>query len=209
LTSGNATSGVSKTTATITDTQMVDGQNNRTLRIRDGAGNVTDTAFIVNASFIIVYDHLEPTTLYVSQTGTDTYTVTATSDEAIVYVPILSDASLSQQEALGEAIIFQVTSGTDTAIYSDTSQILGVNTYIIGDLTFHAQEVANFQTIRINEGGLIDFQMAEIYGAVDVPVHFMLRPVPRYLSPSSLTLRVWRPSMSRMLSYLSTPTSTQ
>jgi hypothetical protein len=171
LTSGTATSGASKTTETIADDTLVDGSNTRYLRVVDGAGNVLESSFVVEASLIRTYDEAGVAhIIYVYQESVTGLVIDIPPDEAIVYVPILSDAALSQQEALGEAIIFQVTSGTDTVIFSDTGQIQGVNTYIIGDLTFHAQEVANFQTIRINEGGLIDFQMAEIYGAVDVPV---------------------------------------
>lgn len=47
LASGIATSGVEVTTSTIVDLVLVDGANTRYLRVRDGANNWSDTAFIV------------------------------------------------------------------------------------------------------------------------------------------------------------------
>lgn len=74
------------------------------------------------------------------------------------------------EEALGEQLILNMTTGMDSVNLAEIFDILGVSATILGEITMLAQEVAHPTDIHIYQESDIDYQIMELTGSEDIQV---------------------------------------
>lgn len=185
LQSGTFTQGFNRTTATVTDTGLVDGSNTRYLRILDGALNVAETSFTVTADYVI--DELTGSdTILAVDSGTNTLDWSELSGSDVILVASSGSETVNIYETGGLDTLLFFDSGTDQLVYieltgldillvvdsgGDTVEFLDTGGLDIllavdsGTETVNLLELSGSDVILITESGFDNIGFLEVTGS--------------------------------------------